>query len=92
MMRDEFDLIPQLQNACTTFTTRHRLPVELEIIGEPPNFSDSQQLNVFRIMQECLTNVAKHAEAKLVEVKVRFEGDDMHMSIVDDGKGKTPAC
>jgi signal transduction histidine kinase len=90
MMRDEFDLVPQIQNTCTTFTTRHRLPVELTITGEPPNFSDSQQLNVFRIMQECLTNVAKHAEAKTVTVEVNFAGRDMRMEIQDDGRGFDP--
>jgi signal transduction histidine kinase len=90
MMRDEFDLVPQLQNTCTTFTTRHRLPVDLVITGEAPAFTGSQQLNVFRIMQECLTNAAKHAEAQTVTVRVDFQGEAMEMSIVDDGKGFDP--
>src|SRR5690606_14995963 len=72
MMRDEFELMPQLENACTVFTTRFRIPVDLDIGGDPPPLSDEQKLTLFRIMQECLTNTAKHAEAKQVNVKVRF--------------------
>lgn len=87
MMRDEFELVPQLENACTTYTTRHRIPVKLEIDGEPPALSDDQQLTIFRIMQECLTNTAKHAECSKVTVNVDFRPDGMKMLIVDDGKG-----
>jgi signal transduction histidine kinase len=87
MMRDEFELVPQLENTGTTFTNRHRIPVELTIEGEPPNLSDEQQLTIFRIMQECLTNIAKHAEPTKVVIDVHFEAEGMRMSIVDDGKG-----
>lgn len=90
MMRDEFELVPQLENACTVFTTRFRIPVDLAIEGEPPNLSDEQQLTVFRIMQECLTNTAKHAEASQVTVRVRFSPREMTLEIRDDGKGFDP--
>jgi signal transduction histidine kinase len=90
MMRDEFELVPQLENACTTFTTRNRLPAELEMEGEPPPMTDEQALTLFRIMQECLTNIAKHAQATKVTVHVRFLPDAMRMEIIDDGKGFDP--
>lgn len=90
MMRDEFELIPQLENACTTFTTRHRIPVDLNIDGDPPPLSDEQKLTLFRIMQECLTNTAKHAEAKEVVVQVRFSANEMTLELHDDGKGFDP--
>jgi two-component system, NarL family, sensor histidine kinase DegS len=90
MMRDEFELIPQLENACTTFTTRHRTPVDLRIEGEQPPLSDDQQLTLFRIMQECLTNTAKHAEATRVTVQVRFSPTELTLCLEDDGKGFDP--
>lgn len=94
MMRDEFELVPQLENTCTTFTTRHRIPVQLKIDGQPPALNDEQQLTIFRIMQECLTNIAKHASPTVVTVDVDFVEDGMTMRIVDDGAGfdlsKTP--
>jgi signal transduction histidine kinase len=90
MMRDEFELIPQLENACTTFTARHRIPAKLSIKGEPPALKDEAQLTIFRIMQECLTNVAKHAGATSVTVTVEFAPKGMKMDIVDDGQGFDP--
>ena len=94
MMRDEFDLVPQLENMCTTFTTRHRIPAQLKLVGTPPEMSDEQQLTIFRIMQECMTNIAKHAEAEKVDIRVDFDETGAKVEIVDNGKGfevnKTP--
>jgi len=42
---------------------------------------------LFRILQESLTNVTKHASASLVEVRVKRENDVLHMEIEDNGKG-----
>lgn len=91
MMRDDFVLVPQLENMCTTFTARHKVPVTLKIQGTPPALKEEQELGLFRILQECLTNIAKHANAKNVTVDVTFEGDRIAMNIVDDGSGFDPA-
>jgi signal transduction histidine kinase len=91
MMRDDFVLVPQLENMCTTFTARHRVPVDIVFEGEPAPLSEEQELAIFRILQECLTNIAKHAEAKQVRVKVQFAPDVLAMDIVDDGRGFDPA-
>lgn len=90
MMRDEFELVPQLENACTVFTTRFRIPVDLTIEGEPPSLTDEQQLTIFRIMQECLTNTAKHAAASQVVVRVRFSAAEMSLELRDNGRGFDP--
>ena len=94
MWRDDFLLVPQLENMCTTYTTRHKLPIELVVNGEAFDCSEEQELTVFRILQECLTNIAKHAEPKKVQVGVRFAPESISLDIVDDGKGfdvqKTP--
>ncbi len=94
MWRDDFLLVPQLENMCTTYTSRHKLPIELSVEGEPFECAEEQELTVFRILQECLTNIAKHAEPKKVMVRVHFAKDQIGLDIVDDGKGfdvtKTP--
>jgi signal transduction histidine kinase len=76
---------------CTTFTARHKIPVELLREGEPPALAEAQELGVFRILQECLTNAGKHAHAKKVTVAVRFAPDLITLDIADDGKGFDPA-
>jgi hypothetical protein len=52
--------------------------------------SDDQQLTLFRIMQECLTHTAKHAEATRVTVQVRFSPTELTLYLEDDGKGFDP--
>ena len=94
MMRDEFELVPQLENACQVFENRHKLPAKLTLSGEPPDLSDEAQLTVFRIMQECMTNIAKHAKASEVTVTVDFSPREVVLRIADNGVGfdvsKTP--
>jgi signal transduction histidine kinase len=41
----------------------------------------------FRILQEALVNVARHAEAENVTVEIRFDGDTLLLSVRDDGLG-----
>ncbi len=91
MMRDDFVLVPQLENMCTTFTARHRVPVELKFAGQQPHLKEEQELGLFRILQECLTNIAKHAKATKVTVEVFFEVGRIVMNIVDDGAGFDPS-
>lgn len=91
MWRDDFALVPQLENMCTTFTSRHKIPVELKLDGEPRELAELQELGIFRILQECLTNIAKHAGAKRVLVEVSFGPDVILLEIVDDGAGFDPS-
>lgn len=91
MWRDDFVLVPQLENMCTTFTSRHKIPVELKVTGAPPELAEVQELGIFRILQECLTNIAKHARATKVTVAVDFKPDVIELSIIDDGAGFDPS-
>ena len=44
-------------------------------------------ISIFRILQESLTNIAKHAKAKAVEISVNQQGEFIQLSIKDDGEG-----
>jgi len=48
---------------------------------------EDQATEFFRIFQECLTNVIRHAEAKSVSVTLREENGDLILAVTDDGKG-----
>ena len=94
MWRDDFLLVPQLENMCSTYIARHKLPIELTVDGSPFDCAEEQELTIFRILQECLTNIAKHASPTKVRVVVHFSPERISLEIVDDGKGfdvtKTP--
>ncbi len=54
--------------------------------GLPP-LSDEVELVVFRVAQEALTNVARHAGARTVDVQLGVSGDQLVLTVADDGKG-----
>jgi signal transduction histidine kinase len=64
--------------------------VDLRIEGEPGEISTLVDWSGYRIVQEALTNVAKHAPAAAAHVTVRYERDAVHLTIEDDG-GPSPA-
>lgn len=55
--------------------------------SDVPTFA---KLQLYRIVQETLNNVRKHSGADTVEVKVKRSGDDLQISVVDNGKGIDP--
>ena len=63
------------------------LPVELEIEGEPNGIPPGVDVSGYRIVQEALTNVLKHAGPAIAHVRVRFSPEDVQIDVVDDGLG-----
>lgn len=63
------------------------LPVELRVDGEPVHLPAGIDLSAYRIVQEALTNVVKHAHATAAEVELRYRPDALELEIVDDGRG-----
>jgi signal transduction histidine kinase len=60
---------------------------KLEINGTPIQLSSEQELAVYRITQETLNNVRKHAHATHVEVCLTFDVDTIRLKVTDDGRG-----
>lgn len=86
---DELGLLPALRSYLKGFASRTGLRVDLR--GDPvaEKLEDDQKTVVFRITQECLTNVSKHAQASQVDVVIRKFKDGICMEVVDDGKSFT---
>jgi signal transduction histidine kinase len=64
------------------------LPVELRIEGEPVHLPAGIDLSAYRIVQEALTNVVKHAGDAVAEVVIRYEAHALELDVVDDGRGR----
>jgi signal transduction histidine kinase len=56
-----------------------------------PKFNPDAAIGVFRIAQEALTNILKHAEAKSADLVIGIEGDTFLLRVSDDGKGIPPS-
>jgi signal transduction histidine kinase len=69
---------------------RAGLPVELHIDGDPAPLPRAIDVSAYRIIQEALTNVLKHARATHADVLVRYEPEELEIEVRDDGRG-TPA-
>ncbi|MBX8612793.1 transporter substrate-binding domain-containing protein [Pseudomonas cichorii] len=69
------------------FEARTQIPCLVQVPDNLPTLSDARATGMFRILQEALTNVMRHAQAHTVEVSLTLEDDVMCMSIADDGQG-----
>lgn len=87
MMREDFELAQGLQDYLRTFRERSKLDIQFEESGIAKKLPPDAQLAVFRIVQECVSNAMKHAEAKVVKVKLQYVDDRVLLSVRDDGKG-----
>jgi signal transduction histidine kinase len=87
MMRRDFDLHKALEDYCMRFQERSRVWCSLKVIGRQRRLPSEMQLTVFRILQECLTNIQKHARAKHCDVQLKYDGDITSLTVSDDGFG-----
>jgi two-component system sensor histidine kinase UhpB len=86
---DDFGLEAGLRWLCEGFATRTGIDVELEsqYSGRLP---DETETHLFRIAQEALTNVARHAGARHVAVRLEPRDGEIRLTISDDGRGLPP--
>ena len=68
---------------------QHGLEVDLRIDGEPRVLEPGLEVSAYRIIQEALTNVRKHARAKVASVNVSYDDDALRLRVCDDGVGRT---
>ncbi len=85
---DDFGLEAGLRWLCEGFMARTGIAVNLQstFSGRLP---DETETHLFRIAQEALTNVARHAGAKHVEMRLESQGDQIRLCVQDDGRGLT---
>jgi signal transduction histidine kinase len=63
------------------------LEIDLRVEGEPAPLPAAVDLAAYRVLQEALTNVRKHAGAGHVEIVVRYDRNAVAIEVVDDGDG-----
>jgi signal transduction histidine kinase len=81
-----------LQYEARRFQERTGIACEVRLSNFETTLSVELATALFRIFQESLTNVARHARARVVEVELQVENDSVILSIQDDGRGITEAA
>ncbi len=87
VMLDDLGLIPAIEWLANDFTNRYGIDVERDIEVGDTHFSPTGATTLFRIVQEALTNVARHADATVVKLTVRIEADACVVRVADNGHG-----
>jgi PAS domain S-box-containing protein len=84
---EDLKLCATLQWMLYDFEKQSDIALSLEMTGVDDLFSSADQIIIYRIFQEVLNNIRKHAEARHVAVEVRKTGGQVVFQIRDDGRG-----
>ncbi|MBM65032.1 MAG: two-component sensor histidine kinase [Myxococcales bacterium] len=92
LMKDEFHLVSAMGEFCETHSHRTRVPIDFQLVSQPPEISGDQQLAFFRVLQECVSNAIKHANPSRVEVSLDYFNGVLKLEVEDDGVGFDPTA
>lgn len=84
---DDYGLLAALRQLATEFAERTGIPAQLDGVDLQPRLPSVVETTMFRISQEALNNVAKHARAKQVTISLHAAADQIVLEIADDGIG-----
>lgn len=88
---DAMGLQAALQMEVAAFQERTGIECNLSLTEEELDVRGDAATAVYRIVQEALTNVARHAAAQIVDIRMRRRGGTLYLEIRDDGSGIDPA-
>lgn len=88
---EDMGLCPALRSLAGNFMQEYEIPVNLHLDEIGDFFSKETARKLYRIVQEALTNIAKHADARHVSLRIRKGPEYVNFLIEDDGKGFDPS-
>jgi len=84
---DRLGFVEAMSSLVEGYARRTGLEASLEIQGTPISVSDTVAFTFYRVAQEALSNVIRHAEASRVRVHLHFRRSAIHLAVADDGIG-----
>ena len=84
---DDHGLLPALATHVRRFASQTGIEADLRTRGVSAELAPDQEIAIYRIAQEALANVARHADASRVEVDLETAGDGLQLRVRDDGRG-----
>jgi signal transduction histidine kinase len=91
-MLDDLGLASALKWQGREFTRHSGTPVEMQIDGNLDRLSEDHRTCVYRIVQEALTNCARHAKAATIRVTLHGHAERLSLTVQDDGIGFQPSA
>jgi len=88
---EHLGLAPALKSYCADFARKEDIRVRFLARNVPPAVSPEVALNLYRIVQEALSNVAQHSGARSAVVTLSARGDSLRLAVKDTGRGFDPA-
>ena len=89
-MLDDLGLIPAVQWQAREVSRTSNVAVQVDAESVPEDLPDDHRTCIYRIVQEALRNVVRHADAKSVRIRLNQSGDALLLTIQDDGRGFAP--
>lgn len=86
-MLDDLGLAAAIEHHVTRFMEQTGIECELSMDKDEYELDDQVATAIFRILQESLTNVARHAGASRVTTRLQQEGDELTLTVTDNGRG-----
>ena len=87
---DHLGLVAAIRAELSVFAQRHELRSQFVVDGPEPMLSADHATQCFRIFQEALTNIGRHAAASEVAVRLKSDGQEFEMEVADNGVGIDP--
>ena len=88
---DDHGLVPAVETQLKRFSARTGIEVRLDTAGDPDELPEVVQTAIYRVAQEALTNVTRHAGATVVEMDLEEEEGSAELRVRDDGGGFDPS-
>jgi signal transduction histidine kinase len=89
-MLEHLGLDAALRTECERFSRQESISVDVNLDGLPSDIPHEARLCLFRVAQEALRNVARHAHAKAVKVSLHSLNGGLHLAVADNGAGFDP--
>ncbi|HEX2101940.1 MAG TPA: ATP-binding protein, partial [Candidatus Synoicihabitans sp.] len=90
-MLDDLGLIPAVRSFIKDLPRRQGLRVRFSASSEVEKLDNTRRTVLYRVTQEALTNVIRHARASVVTVRIQQTADTVRLHVHDDGKSFEPA-
>ena len=87
MALDDLGLAPTIRGVLDVFREEYGLFTEVAVIGKERRLESHVEIGIFRVVQEALNNIVKHAQASSAKVRIEFAAAGVTVLVEDDGKG-----